>query len=780
MPENSNNKSLETSVPVVPIRDVLVFPHMIAPLLITREASVKALEKALDDEKNDVILVAQKDPLLESPESTDLYDYGMLVKVIQVLKFPDGTIKAIVEGISRVKINAYEQNNSVVFANISEIQEVTPTDTSTKALVRLAVDRFESYIKKSNRMSSENFLVLSSLDNDPGKLADVMATYLELDANEKQQVLETSDAQERLELMSKILEREMEMLNIEEVISNRLRINISKTQREFYLREKLRVIKEELHDKDDVENELDEYKARIEELEIPEKYKTKLKKEISRLDKMPVYSTEIGVIKTYLDRVLGLPWNKSTKDVNDIDRAQKILDEDHWGLKDVKERIIEFLAVRQLTKKKQATIICLVGPPGVGKSSLAKSIARSLKRKFSYISLGGINDESEIRGHRRTYVGSMPGRIIQAIENAGTRNPVILLDEIEKMMRSHMGDPTAAMLEVLDPEQNVTFSDHYIDIPFDLSEVFFIATANTLDNIYKALRDRLEVITISGYTEEEKLNIAKHFLVPKQLQKHGISKPKLKISDPAIVRIINEYTKEAGVRNLERTIAKICRKVATEIIRKEKTSVSVSEKNLETYLGIPKYTAEDKRNEDEIGVINGLAWTEYGGDVLHIEATLMPGKGKLNLTGSLGDVMQESAKAAMGFIRSNHDKFNLPSDLREKYDVHVHLPDGATPKDGPSAGLAITLAIISALSKKPLRADIAVTGEITLRGKVLPIGGLKEKVLAALRNDIYKIVIPEKNRKDVSELPDYVKEKVEFIYVRNIEQVLKDVFTDAE
>lgn len=769
-------EKIEVSFPVIPLRNIVVFPQMVAPILITGSMSVKAIEQAINGEMNDIILLAQKDPMLEIPDKEDLYRVGVLAKVIQILKFPDGSIKAIVEGICRAKIKKIKEEQSIFTASIYKIKEVNHTDDNTRALLRITIDRFETYVKRNNRMSSENLLALSSLNNDPGRMADIIATYLELDLKEKQKIIELKDTTRRLELMSNILERELEMLAIEESINKKLKQTLNKAQKEFYLKEKLKIINDELNAEQGLEDENEIYKTRIANLEIQDKYKKKLTKEVDRIQRMPSYSTEVAVLKSYLDRVIELPWNEKTEDVNDIDRAQAILDEDHWGLKDVKERIIEFLAVRQLSENRPPSILCLVGPPGVGKSSLAKSIARSLDRKFSYISLGGINDESEIRGHRKTYVASMPGRIIQAIESSGTNNPVILLDEIDKMMRSHMGDPTAALLEVLDPEQNKTFTDHYVDIPFDLSDVFFIATANTLDTIYKALKDRLEVIRLSGYTEEEKANIAKYFLLPKQMKLHGVKKTKLKISDIALQKIINEYTKEAGVRNLEREIAKINRKVATEIIREIESRVSISNKNIEKFLGIPKYISADRRSKSEIGIINGLAWTEVGGDILYIESGLMPGKGKLNLTGSLGEVMRESAKIAISYIRSNSEKYNLPDDLSEKYDIHIHVPDGATPKDGPSAGLAITLSVISSVTRLPVRADVALTGEVTVRGKVLPIGGVKEKVLAAIRNEVYTLILPVKNRKDIEELPEYINEKVEYIYVDNIDEAARVIF----
>lgn len=776
MNTQTRKAAAKKSFPVVPLRDIIIYPQMVAPLLIGKNIAINAVESAMESFENEIVLIAQKEPALESPEVENLYSFGVLAHVIQILKFPDGTIKAIVEAVSRVKIKTIELNDNIYYAQISKAREKKPAEENIKALLRLTLNKFESYVKKNTKMTPENLLALSAITNDPGRISDIIATYLDIPLSEKQHILELTDEAKRLEYATQLLEKEIELLDIELDINRKLKFNLDKTQKEIVLREKLKVINQELYGTEDSTNEFDDIIDKINALPLEDKYIIKLKKEAKRISSLPSYSSEVGVLKAYLDRVIELPWNNISEDHNDIINARKILDEDHWGLEDVKERIIEFLAVKQLSGKKQAAILCLVGPPGVGKTSLAKSVARSMNRQYSYISLGGINDESEIRGHRKTYVGSMPGKIIQAIETAGTKNPVIVLDEIEKMQRSHMGDPTAAMLEVLDPVQNINFTDHYIGIPFDLSSVFFIATANTTDTIYKALRDRLEIIKLSGYTDEEKLNIAINFLIPKQLDLHGIKKSRLSFTRKALQEIINGYTREAGVRNLERSIAKICRKVATEIIREEIKKVSISLNNLTHYLGVPKYSPNDKRTRPEIGIINGLAYTEFGGELLNIETNMMPGKGELKLTGSLGNVMQESANIAYSFIKSNSAKYSIKEDLQKKFDIHIHVPDGATPKDGPSAGLAITLAMISTFTKKPLRSDIALTGEVTLRGNILPIGGVKEKVLAALRNEIFTVIIPEKNKKDVSELPEYINSRMNYIFVNSIDQAFEHIF----
>ncbi|MEI7474195.1 MAG: endopeptidase La [bacterium] len=770
-------EELPKFTPVIPMRDIVTFPHMVAPIFVNRKVSTIALENALMSESHEVILLAQKKPQTDEPQIADLYDIGILGKVVQVLKFPDGAVKALVEGVKRVKAVDLSFEEDFIRANYEELVESSVEEEDIKALMKLTLDLFQSYIQRSTKVSPEHFVSILEI-KEPGKLADIIATYLNVVSEEKQTLIETANTYERLEQVSKILSRELEMLSIEEGLQEKIKFKLGKAQKEYILREKLRAIKDELRDEEGAD-EIDELRKTVEKAKLPQEVKTKLNKELNRLERMPGYTAETSVIRTYIDSVLALPWENRTKDILDIDRAKKILDKDHYGLEDVKQRILEFLAVKKLSKEKLPTIICFVGPPGVGKTSLAKSIAKSLNKKFAQVSLGGINDESEIRGHRRTYIGSMPGRIIRAVEDAGTKNPLILLDEIEKMIPSHMGDPTAAMLEVLDPAQNSHFVDHYIDIPFDLSEVFFVATANSLDQLYKPLRDRIETIYISGYTEEEKANIAEKFLIPKQTKLSGIKSSKMKIEKDAILAIINNYTREAGVRNLERAAAKLCRKVAMEIVSDPKFSVNITTENLSKYMGTPKFERSEAEKQPQVGLVHGLAWTEVGGELLEIEVGVMPGKGRLNLTGRLGDVMQESAKTALSYARSNYQKYDIPEDFVEKHDLHIHAADGATPKDGPSAGIALTSGIISAITNKPIRGDVAMTGEITLRGRVLPIGGLKEKCIAALRNNITNIIIPKGNKKDLDDIPDYVKEKINFKIVENMDEVIEYIFGEG-
>lgn len=763
--------------PVVVMRDIIVYPQMMAPIFISRKMSSIAVENAILTEDHGLILLAQKDPAIDEPPIDELYRTGMLVKVVQILKFPDGTIKALADGVSRVKINEIIKEDDFIKAQYEILEEIKSEDENTKALINLTLDKFREYIKKTTKINAESFISLAEI-KDSGKLADIIATYLSIDLSEKQKILEILDTYERLEEISRILSKEIELLSVEESIQEKVKYRLGKTQKEFLLKEKLRAIKEELGSGEG-QDEVDELYEKIEAAKIPKKVKEQLVKEVKKLEKMVFYSAETSVVRTYVETVLDLPWSKHSKDMLDIQRAKKILEEDHYGLKDVKERILEFLAVKKLSKEPQATVICFAGPPGVGKTSLARSIARSLNRKFAQVSLGGINDESEIRGHRRTYIGSMPGRIIRAIQSAGTKNPVILLDEIEKMLPSHMGDPTAAMLEVLDPAQNSHFMDHYIDVEFDLSEVFFIATANSVDRLYKPLRDRLEIIYLPGYTEEEKVNIAQKYLIPRQFKLNGINNKKLQITEEALREIINKYTREAGVREIERNIAKSCRKAAVQIVENSDVNIVLTPENITDYLGVYKYSRQEAEKEPQVGLVHGLAWTEAGGELLEIEAGIMPGKGNLNLTGRLGEVMKESAQIAFGFTRSHCEKLGLSNDIQEKYDVHIHAPDGATPKDGPSAGAALTLAMISAFTKRPVRSDVSMTGEITLRGRILPIGGLKEKCIASLRNGINNIIIPKANEKDLQEFPDYLKEKINFKIVENFDEVLEYALLDA-
>ncbi|HSA06536.1 MAG TPA: endopeptidase La [Candidatus Gastranaerophilales bacterium] len=769
--EKNQEEKPQTSIPVVPMRDIVIYPQMMAPVFISRKKSLTAVENAILTENHYVLLLAQKDGSIDDPSPQDLYENGILVKIIQILKFPDGSVKALADGINRVKVYDIEEKDNFIQAKYEILEEIASVDEETKALLNLTVDKFKEYIRKTTKINAESFVSLAEI-KDCGKLSDIIATYLSVPVAEKQKVLEILNTFERLEYVSKLLSREIELVGIEEALQEKVRFRLGKSQKEYLLREKIKAIREELGGEEGVD-EVEELLKKIESAKIPDYVRTNLTKEVKKLNKMPFYSAETAVIRTYIDIILELPWSKRTKDVFDFEKAKKILDEDHYGLEDAKERILEFLAVKKLSKSSQATIICFVGPPGVGKTSLAKSIARSLNRKFSQVSLGGINDESEIRGHRRTYIGSMPGRIIRAVQNSGTKNPVILLDEIEKMLPSHMGDPTAAMLEVLDPVQNCHFTDHYIDMEYDLSEVFFIATANSVDRLLKPLKDRLEIITLPGYTEEEKVNIGRKYLVPRQLKLNGIKNSQLIINDDVLREIINKYTREAGVRELERFIAKACRKAAVEIVKNPDISIDLTPEKLPDYLGAYRFMRQAAEKEPQIGLVHGLAWTEVGGELLEIEASIMPGKGRLNLTGRLGEIMKESAQTGFSYIRSNYDRLHLEENVQEKYDVHIHAPEGATPKEGPSAGIALTLAMISAFTKRPVRPDVAMTGEITLRGRVLAIGGLKEKCIAALRSGIKNIIIPKMNEKDLKDFPDYLKNQINFNFVENFDEVLE-------
>jgi ATP-dependent Lon protease len=770
-----SRKKEGTVFPLIPLRDVVVFPQMVTPLFVSRPKSIAGLEQALMRDDRLVVLVAQKDPECEEPTADDIYQIGTLAEVMQMLKLPDGTVKVLVEGSSRVKLNSFVANKECLKADTTEIIDIVSEDLSSKTLVRVAVEKFEQYVKTTKKINPESLLAVSGIEQ-PGRLADIIATYLSLEVAERQKCLEISDSTERLEFISHLLSRELELAELEQQIHDRVRFNLEKTQREYYLREKMRIIQEELNTEGGELSEVAEYKQKITKAKIVGPALEKAEKELQRLEKMMPQAAEASVIRTYLDTLVSLPWGLRSRDVLNLPQAEKILDEDHYGLDKVKERILEYLAVRKLANKPQGTILCLVGPPGVGKTSLVKSIARAMNRKFARISLGGISDEAEIRGHRRTYIGAMPGRIIQAVKQAGTRNPVLLLDEIEKMTRSYMGDPTAAMLEVLDPDQNDSFTDHYLDAPFSLKEVIFVATANALDNIPRPLYDRLEVIRISGYTEEEKVSIAEQHIIPKTLEKHGLTKKQLILTTPALKKIIQEYTREAGVRSLERNIATICRKTATQIVKNKKPSVKVLPQAVPDFLGPAKILRENENTQAQIGVVTGLAWTETGGETLSIEVNTMPGKGKLQLTGQLGDVMKESAQAAFSYIRSHAERLGIDPAFQDGLDIHIHIPEGAIPKDGPSAGIGMALALISAISKRPVKANLAMTGEITLRGRVLAIGGLKEKVLAALRGGITTVLLPKGNEKDLDEIPTYVKDKVKLIIVNHLDDVLSIAF----
>jgi len=767
-----NNMKLQT-LPLLPLRGLTVFPHMILTFDVGREKSIKALDEAMLNNQL-IFLVTQKDAQKDYPDDEDLYKVGTISRVKQLLRLPGNTIRVLVEGVSRAEIISYVQYEPFFTAQVCEKAIVLEEDQSIEleAMKRKLVNTFDDYARLSGRVSVDTVLSLGSID-EIGQLADTIASNMFIKVEQKQTIMDEFHPGHRAEKLLSILLSEIEILEVEKNISQRIRQQIDKTQREYYLREQMKAIQSELGDREGVAGEVEEYKEKLKKANLPEEVEKKVNKELNRLVKMPSGSAEGSVIRTYLDWIFDLPWNVKTDEAFDIKRAKEILDEDHYGLVKVKERIIEYLAVHKLTNNLKGPILCLVGPPGVGKTSIAKSIARALNRNYVRMSLGGVRDEAEIRGHRRTYVGAMPGRIIAALKQAGSNNPLILLDEIDKMSSDFRGDPASAMLEVLDSEQNFAFRDHYMELPFDLSNVLFITTANSLDTIPRPLLDRMEVISISGYTEEEKVNIARKYLLDKQIKAHGLQKRNLRISEETIRNIINYYTREAGVRNLEREIAAICRKVAKNLVATERKSVSVTTSNLDKYLGVKKYRYDKANEKDEIGIATGLAWTPVGGDTLAIEVNIMAGSGNLELTGQLGDVMKESAKAAISFIRSKTDEFNIEKDFYNKYDIHIHVPEGAIPKDGPSAGITLATAMISALTQRAVRRNVAMTGEITLRGRVLPIGGLKDKVLAAHRAGIDTVIIPEENKKDMEDIPENIKEKLKFVFAKDMDIVLR-------
>ncbi|TMG40598.1 MAG: endopeptidase La [Chloroflexi bacterium] len=757
-------------LPLLPLKNVVLFPHMIVPLYVGRERSMDALEAAMGNGKK-IFLCTQRRADCEDPGEEDIYRVGVLGDVVQLLRLPDNTVKVLIEGSSRAVIERFLQTEPHLRVEVARLEEDFQSSAEVEALMRGVVDLFDRYVELDKKVPPEVNLTVRGID-DPGRLADIVASNLNIGVTDKQDVLETFQMNARLEKLSAVLQREVEILDMDRSIRQRVRQQIDRRQKEFYLKEQIRVIQEELGGEEAHLTELDELREKVKALELTEAVQDRLLKDVDRLERMPPGSPEISVLHNYLDLVVALPWHERTDDVTDLRVAEKVLDEDHHGLQKIKERILEFLAVRQLTKSPKGPILCFVGPPGVGKTSLGKSIARALGRKFVRVSLGGVSDEAEIRGHRRTYVGSMPGRIIKSLREAGSRNPVFLLDEVDKMSSDFRGDPASALLEVLDPEQNRNFSDHYLEIPFDLSEVLFITTANVLYTVPRALVDRMEVINLPGYTAEEKMVIGRQFLIPKQLVDHGLTDKHIEFSRPAIAKIINRYTSEAGVRNLERSIASVCRKVAREVVRGKTRRVTVSPGKLDDLLGPPKFKPEEGNKEHLIGVANGLAWTEVGGVLLTIEVITMPGKGNLNLTGQMGDVMQESARAALSYARSNAEALGIPVDFREKLDLHIHIPKGAIPKDGPSAGISMALAIVSALSRRPIRSDVALTGEITLRGRVLPVGGLKEKVLAAHRIGIRTIVLPEDNESDIVDIPPEVRKRLTFKFVKSMDEVI--------
>lgn len=771
-----SNKTKGRRFPLLPLRGLLVYPSMVLHLDVGREKSVKALEKAMVED-NLILLCSQSEVNIEEPGQDDIFRVGTVANVRQMLKLPNGTIRVLVEGMERAEIIQYTDNEEFYEVLARELPEQEDGDQESDALMRTVLAQFEHYISLSKKVTPETLAAVSDIE-EPGRLADVITSHLTLKIKDKQEILETIDVHKRLEKLLDFLNNEREVLELERKISQRVKKQMEKTQKEYYLREQMKAIQKELGDKEGRAGEADELRSQMADLDLPEKVREKVEKEIDRLEKMPSSSAEGGVIRNYVDWLLALPWSHSTEDDLDMQKAEQVLNEDHYGLEKPKERVLEYLAVQKLVKQLKGPILCLVGPPGVGKTSLARSIARSLNRKFVRISLGGVRDEAEIRGHRRTYVGAMPGRIIQGMKTAGSLNPVFLLDEIDKMASDFRGDPSAALLEVLDPEQNNTFSDHFVELPFDLSSVMFVTTANAVHNIPRPLLDRMEMLYIPGYTELEKLQIGGRYLLPKQKKNHGLTEEQLQISEETLLRVIREYTRESGVRNLEQQVAALCRKAAKLIVSNEKETVVIGPDDVKEYLGTPKYRYGMAELEDQIGTVTGLAWTEVGGDTLLIEVTVVPGSGKLTLTGKLGDVMKESAQAAFSYTRSKAAELGIPLDFHEKNDVHIHIPEGAIPKDGPSAGITIATALISALTKRHVSKDVAMTGEITLRGRVLPIGGLKEKSLAAHRAGYKKILLPKDNERDLKEIPDSVKNDVEFVPVSHMDQVLQHALVE--
>jgi len=766
----------DRQAPVLPLRDVVVYPHMAIPLFVGREKSIKALTAAMQDDKR-ILLVAQRTADTDDPREKDIYSIGTLASILQLLKLPDNTVKVLVEGVQRARIVKLQGDGPYLQADIQAVADEQASETrELDALMRSTMALFEQYVKLNKKVPAELLPSLASIDS-PGRLADTIAAHLTLKLDDKQTVLEILEPKQRLEHVMKQLEGEIDILQIEKRIRGRVKSQMEKSQREYYLNEQMKAIQKELGDLEDAPNEMEELGKKIERIGMPKAVKARATSELNKLKLMSPMSAEATVVRNYLDWLTQMPWRRRTKAHIDIDAAQKILDRDHYGLEKIKERIVEYLAVQSRVKKLKGPILCLVGPPGVGKTSLGRSIAESVNRKFVRMSLGGVRDEAEIRGHRRTYIGSLPGKIIQNMSKVGVKNPLFLLDEIDKMSMDFRGDPSAALLEVLDPEQNHAFQDHYLEVDFDLSDVMFVCTANTT-NIPAPLLDRMELIRLPGYTEDEKLNIARQYLLPKQVKANGVNEGELEVSDNAIRSIIRHYTREAGVRNLERLISKVCRKVVKEVLTKAgdkaaEKAIKVTEKNLEKYLGVQQFRYGRAEEKNQIGQVTGLAWTEMGGDLLTIEAALVPGKGKLTQTGSLGDVMQESIHAALTVVRARATKIGLDKEFHQKHDIHVHVPEGATPKDGPSAGIGMCTALVSALTGIPVKSEVAMTGEITLRGEVLPIGGLKEKLLAAHRGGIKTVVIPQENVKDLAEIPDNIKGKLNIEPVRWIDEVWK-------
>ena len=773
--ENEQIYNIPKLLPILPLKDVVVFPHILVPIVVTMERNIKLVDDVLHKEKM-IGIVSQKIET-EHPKEGDIYKFGTAGEIMKMLRFPDQTMRALIRGIARIKIKEIVQEEPYIVSRIELVEEPKRRDKKTEALMRNAVSLFQRMVKLAPYLPEELATVVMNFE-DPSQMADFIASNLNFDIRDKQALLEDIDPSQRLEKVNALLTKEVEILQLGEKIRSRVKSEVDKTQREYILREQLKAIQEELGIKDEKSAEIEELSKKIKEVKMPEMAQKAARKELDRLKVIPPQAAEYSVIRTYLDWLIELPWAINTEDNLDIKRARRILSADHYDLEDVKERIIEYLAVRKLKNDTKGPIICFVGPPGVGKTSLGRSIAHAVGRKFVHMSLGGIRDEAEIRGHRRTYVGALPGRIIQLIKNAGSNNPVFMLDEIDKVGVDFRGDPASALLEVLDPEQNNEFVDHYLDVPFDLSRIMFITTANITETIPPALMDRMELIRLPGYTLEEKMHIAKRYLIPRQIQENGLKKGMVQFTDDAVKKIIGQYTIEAGVRNLERNIGSVTRKIARTVAEGKKGKFKVDVKEVENYLGVPRVIHDVRAKEPAIGVTTGLAWTPYGGEILFIESTKMKGRKSLLLTGSLGDVMQESAQAALSYVRANAKKFGIKEGFFDKYDIHIHVPEGATPKDGPSAGLAIAVSLISLMKEVAVKPDIAMTGEITLQGKVLPIGGVKEKVLGAKRAGINTVIVPEDNKKDIKELTPSIRKGMKFIYTDRIDKILKYVLVE--
>ncbi len=770
--EDEGDEDIPDTMPLMPVRDVVIFSDMLLPLYVGRERSIRAVEEAVTQDGY-LLLATQKDPAIEDPSTDEIFKIGTISRVLRILKLPDGRVKALVQGVMKARVSEYLRKRTMYRVKIEMIPDAPAEEVSleVEALMRNVKESAEKIMVLRGEMSGDVGAILHAI-NDPGKLADLVASNLKLKIEESQELLEIDQPIERLKRINDLLSREVELSTMQAKIQSEVKDEISKNQRDYFLREQVRAIYKELGEQDEKTVEIEEYRRKIKRAKMPQEADAEAVKQLKRLEQMHPDSAESTVVRSYLDWLVELPWKKSSRDVIDIKKAKTILDEDHYGLNKIKDRILEFLSVRKLNNSTKGPILCFVGPPGVGKTSLGQSIARALKRKFVRISLGGVRDEAEIRGHRRTYVGAMPGRILQGLKQCGTNNPVFMMDEIDKLGYDFRGDPSSALLEALDPEQNSDFSDHYLNLAFDLSRVIFILTANMSDTIPSALLDRMEVITLSGYTQEEKVSIARDFLIPRQIKENGLTPKTVFFSDGALQQMISDYTSEAGLRNLEREIGAICRKIARKIAEGEKKPFRIKKNNLPSYLGVAQYTPEMDQEESQVGLVTGLAWTQAGGELLFVEATLIGGKGDLIVTGQLGDVMQESARAAVSYARANLDHFGINESIFENVDIHIHVPAGAIPKDGPSAGIAMATALISVLTNTSVRNDIAMTGEVTLRGRVLPIGGLKEKALGALRAGIKTLIIPEKNQKDLVEIPKHIKRKIKFIPVKDMQAVI--------